>query len=122
MSVYEYKAVMVNVVDGDTQDFVLDLGFSIKHKIRVRLLDIDTPETYRPKSLKEKEHGQLAKAYVKENFLNKEGILKTSQDKGKYGRYLADFVIVEDDNVSTSLVLSLKANGFEKRDNYNVNN
>ena len=41
---YEYKCQIDRVVDGDTVDVVLDLGFSILHKARVRLYAIDTPE------------------------------------------------------------------------------
>ena len=50
---YEYKCKMVKVVDGDTIDVGIDLGFSILHKCRVRLLGIDTPES-RTRDLEEK--------------------------------------------------------------------
>ena len=41
---YEYKATVDRVVDGDTVDFIVDLGFSVKIKIRTRLAGVDTPE------------------------------------------------------------------------------
>ena len=41
---YEYKAIVDRVVDGDTVDFIVDLGFSVKIKIRTRLAGVDTPE------------------------------------------------------------------------------
>ena len=67
---YEYSCTVTKVVDGDTIDVVLDLGFSILHKCRVRLYGIDTPES-RTKNQDEKVRGKLAEKYekmLKENF------------------------------------------------------
>lgn len=88
---YNYNAELLNVVDGDTMDFRIDLGFDLFMNIRVRLLDVDTPET-RTKDLEEKQRGLLAKKFV-ENVFEKNGnkcVLSTFKDKKeKYGRYLA---------------------------------
>ncbi len=111
---YEYIAKMIKVIDGDTMDFEVDLGFKIKHVVRVRLDGIDTPEIYHPSCEAEKIHGREAAKHVVGNFLGKEGILITHKDKkGKYGRYIADFRC---DN--TSLVVSLVHYGFEKKETY----
>ena len=112
---YEYKGNVIRVVDGDTIDVILDLGFDITQKIRIRLKGIDTPETYRPSCDEEKKHGLAAKQFVIDNIYNKSVIVQTYKDhKGKYGRYLAD--IVFDNN--KSIVESLKRNGFEKKSSY----
>ena len=56
MQRFWYGATVLNVVDGDTVDLMIDLGFSIHHKIRVRLYGVNTPES-RTKDLAEKELG-----------------------------------------------------------------
>lgn len=107
---YQYKATLVNVVDGDTLDFDVDLGFRVTMRIRVRLNGIDTPEIFRPSCDAEATHGFGAVRFIEDNFLNKTGTLTTYKDRtGKYGRYLADF----DD-----LVHQLEDNGFEKMEEY----
>lgn len=90
MSLYTYKARLDRVVDGDTVDVVIDLGFDIFHKCRCRLYGINTPES-RTKDLQEKERGLAAKAYVVDWFnWNKDCYIQTQKDgKGKYGRILA---------------------------------
>lgn len=86
---YEYKAHCVNVVDGDTFDFIVDLGFSITYKIRVRLKDKDTPEK-NSKNAAERVHAKEATVFVEENTLGQTVVLKTEKDKiGIYGRYTA---------------------------------
>ena len=87
---YEYKAKLIKVVDGDTVDAMIDCGFSVYRKERIRLLGINAPET-RTRDKKEKEKGLIAKARLKE--LIKDGrnefMVKTFLDgKGKYGRLL----------------------------------
>tara|TARA_Y100000401_G_scaffold43426_1_gene33137 strand:+ start:4321 stop:4704 length:384 start_codon:yes stop_codon:yes gene_type:complete len=87
---YQYKAELIRVIDGDTVDAMIDCGFSTFKKERIRLYGINTPET-RTRDLKEKEKGLAAKARLIE--LLKEGdnkfIVETSIDKkGKYGRLL----------------------------------
>ena len=57
---YQYKAKCVNVVDGDTIDFELDLGFHIKKVVRIRLEDIDCPELRG----EDKEFGKEVKRFV----------------------------------------------------------
>ena len=86
---YTYSAVVTRVVDGDTLDVTLDLGFSIFHHARVRLAGIDTPES-RTRRLKEKALGLASKARLKELLANRRVKLETSKEgKGKFGRILA---------------------------------
>jgi micrococcal nuclease len=84
-----YKAKVVKVVDGDTVDLLIDLGFSIMHKVRVRLHGVNTPES-RTRDLEEKALGLAAKDYVSDWLLKYDQVyVKTIKDKsGKYGRIL----------------------------------
>jgi micrococcal nuclease len=116
---YNYKAKVLRVVDGDTFDVIIDLGFGIaygikKRPVRLRLYDIDTPETWRPKSDAELEHGERATARVKELIEGKEVIIK-SYKLGIYGRYTADVFIP---STGDSLAQILKEEGFEKKESY----
>ncbi len=62
---YEYKAKLIKVVDGDTLDVQIDLGFNIFQNIRVRLLGVNTPETYGVKKESiEYKKGMKAKQFV----------------------------------------------------------
>ena len=94
---YEYKCKILRVVDGDTVDVDIDLGFGIVlSNERVRIMGIDTPES-RTRDKLEKIFGLASKTRLKE-LLGKEGILKTQVNKngedmkGKFGRILGDFV------------------------------
>lgn len=95
---YEYRAKVINVVDGDTVDVDIDLGFDIiLRDERVRIMNIDTPET-RTTDRVEKLFGNLATERVKE-LLDGNVILYTKLNKqgedmrGKFGRVLGDFKI-----------------------------
>jgi micrococcal nuclease len=96
--VYEYRAKLIKVVDGDTVDVDIDLGFGVWLKDeRVRIMGIDTPES-RTRDQVEKLFGLAAKKRVQE-LLEKNVVLKTvaakdGEDmKGKFGRILGDFYI-----------------------------
>ena len=83
---FVYQAELDRVVDGDTIDIILDLGFDVKlHKQRVRLHGIDTPES-RTRDLAEKKLGLAAKERLQELCVGKFKI--KSLGKGKYGRIL----------------------------------
>ena len=92
---YEYRCKIVKVVDGDTVDVDIDLGFGVwLKKQRVRLYGIDTPES-RTRDLEEKKFGLMSKNYLKDR-LSEGAILKTRLDsKGKYGRILGEFLVKE---------------------------
>ena len=98
--VYEYKCKIVRVVDGDTVDVDIDLGFGVwMHKERIRLHGIDTPES-RTRDLEEKKYGLLAKEQIR--FFLPEGSMQTLvtvRDKaGKFGRILGKFKIFDSKN------------------------
>ena len=94
---YEYRCKIERVVDGDTVDVDIDLGFGIwLRKERVRLYGIDTPES-RTRDLEEKKYGLAAKSYV-QSFLPVGSMqtLKTQKDdKGKFGRILGEFIVYD---------------------------
>ena len=94
---YEYRCKIDRVVDGDTVDVDIDLGFGIwLRKERVRLYGIDTPES-RTRDLEEKKYGLAAKSFVQD--LLPVGSMQTlrtrKDDKGKYGRILGEFVVYD---------------------------
>ena len=83
---FVYNATLERIVDGDTFDCTLDLGFDVKlHKQRVRLAGIDTPES-RTRDLAEKKLGLAAKSRLQELCIGK--IQVKCLGKGKYGRIL----------------------------------
>jgi len=90
---YEYQCEVKRIVDGDTVDVIIDLGFSIHFSTRVRLYGIDTPES-RTRNKDEKVRGFLSKDYLKE-WLDQGGvIIRTYRDKkGKFGRVLGEMVV-----------------------------
>ena len=97
---YEYRAYVNRVVDGDTVDVDIDLGFGVVlTDERVRIMGIDTPES-RTSDKVEKIFGLASKERLKE-LLGKETILKTQINKdgedmkGKFGRVLGDFIVEE---------------------------
>ena len=101
---YIYKATIERVVDGDTIDVTLDLGFDVRlHKQRCRLAGIDTPES-RTRDLAEKKLGLAAKERNKElleQVSSKPGYFRLkSYGVGKYGRVLAE-VFIMDSNENT---------------------
>lgn len=106
---YEYRVRVVKVVDGDTVDVDIDLGFGVWLKDeRVRIMGIDTPES-RTRDKVEKVFGLAAKARLK-SLLGKTSILKTQVNKngedmkGKFGRILGDFV-AEDGRMVTDVMI-----------------
>ena len=103
---YAYKAIVTNVVDGDTVDVNVDLGFKVYSKQRIRLAGIDTPERGQPGY-------QEAKDRVTELVLNKEVCLQTFK-ASKFGYYLG--ILVVDDiefNVNTTLILENLAKVYD---------
>ena len=107
---YEYKCKILRVVDGDTVDIDIDLGFGIwMHKERVRMMGIDTPES-RTRDKVEKAFGLASKARLKELLpVGSIQVLKTEIDKsgedkkGKFGRILGDFIV--DDRRATDILI-----------------
>jgi micrococcal nuclease len=104
---YQYKAIITKVIDGDTVDVDIDLGFDVWLKNqRIRLYGIDTPES-RTSDKVEKVFGNLAKAKVLHFCPVGEQIVlqtKTDDSRGKYGRILGELITKDGVNVNTYLV------------------
>ena len=101
---YEYKCKIRKVVDGDTVDVDIDLGFGVwLRKQRVRLVGIDTPES-RTRDLEEKKYGLAAKDFLIK-WTNAGGLtLKTHKDdRGKFGRILGE-IWCFDTNVNEKMI------------------
>ena len=98
---YEYKALVTKVYDGDTITVDFDLGFGIMLKKQtIRLFGINTPEV---RGI-EKADGIISRDALRQRILGKQVIIKTSKDKkGKYGRWLGE-VFVADENINQWLI------------------
>ena len=111
MDKYIYRAKLDRVVDGDTVDALIDVGFDIRFKKRIRFKGVDTWES-RTRNLEEKALGLKAKARTKElleKVSSKSGYFRIkSYGLGKYGRVLADVFIMDKDgkqwNVNKTLI------------------
>lgn len=117
---YWYVATCVKVVDGDTVDLDISVGFNIHIKERVRIYGIDTPEVYGVKKESEEyKNGMLASNRTKELVEGKEVLVNTIKDKtGKYGRYLA-YILVDSGSGSVVYVGDvLVAEGLAERKEY----
>jgi micrococcal nuclease len=102
---YEYRCVILRVIDGDTADVDIDLGFGVwLKKQRVRFYGVDTPES-RTSDKEEKVYGLMAKKFVQKYLpLGTTQVLRTKKDGvGKYGRILGEFVI-EDTTLNQMLI------------------
>jgi len=114
---YEYKGYVTRVVDGDTYDIIVDLGFRTNRTERFRLSDIDTPETWRPKSEAERDHGEKATEFVKNLIENKTiTLLSEKSSAGIYGRYDCH-IELEDGRDLANL---LRDEGFAKLEDYSA--
>ncbi len=121
---YEYKCTVNKVIDGDTVDVDIDLGFGVVlTDERVRIMGIDTPES-RTRDKIEKLFGLASKNRLKE-LLSKQCILRTEINKngedmkGKFGRVLGDFVTDSGKMVTEILIeegYAVSYNGQSKND------
>ena len=90
---YEYKAKVKKVIDGDTVDCYIDMGFNVGMKVRIRLNGIDTPES-RTRDLEEKRYGLGAKRRVEELLgANDDYFVVLSHGVGKFGRCLGEIFL-----------------------------
>jgi micrococcal nuclease len=108
-NLYYYKGIVTYVVDGDTYDILVSLGFDTYQLIRFRLYYYDTPEVRG----EEREEGLKVKQIVKDMIEGKEVILKSTK-KGSFSRYLAE-IWVEDKNLGDYLLKEGHAKVFEKK-------
>jgi micrococcal nuclease len=115
---YNYKAKVDKIVDGDTIDVVIDLGFKISTHQRIRLEGINTPETYSVKhDSDEYKKGLAAKNFVIQRIgeNNYDVIIATNRDTGKYGRYIGTIWLADSE---TSLNDELVEKGFAEVAHY----
>ena len=103
---FHYKATVDRVIDGDTIDVTLDLGFDISYRGRVRFQGINAPES-RTRDPVEKQAGLAAKRYV-EDWINgheQRVIIQTSlDDRGKFGRILGRILNDEGECLNDEMV------------------
>lgn len=113
---YEYKVKLERVVDGDTVDVIVDLGFDVHWKTRIRLYGINAPET-RTRDLDEKEKGLSAKERLIELLPEEFYIRSEDYDRGKYGRVLATLYVKNEKdgviNINEQLILEGHAERYE---------
>ena len=102
---YNYKIRPVKIIDGDTIDAEIDLGFDIKTKKRIRFVGINTPES-RTRDLEEKARGLAAKDRVKQLLEGCENVTLQSHGIGKFGRCLGEIML---DRVDGKDCLTLKS-------------
>ena len=104
-----YSCILDRVVDGDTADAMIDLGFNTWVKKRIRFYGVDTWES-RTRNLEEKKKGLAAKAYVKDLLENSDDgkFSIISHGVGKYGRVLGGLCVIRNDKSVNEL---MKENG-----------
>ena len=106
---YEYRAIIKNVVDGDTVDAIIDLGFKISTTQRLRLAHVYTPE--------KGHHGSKeAKEFTTGMALNREVQLKTDKIS-KFGYYLAEITLPDGQDLASAIIkagLGIKYEGGKK--------
>ena len=102
---YKYKCEVRRVVDGDTVDVDIDLGFDVILKDqRIRLVGIDTAEV-RNTNLEQKWFGLQASDFVSNILVDRTVVLHSKEFKGKFGRILGDLYIKEYDKFLTEFLL-----------------
>ena len=118
-SPYSYRVKsIIKIIDGDTFDCIMDLGFDVLLEARVRMYGIDTPES-RTRDLEEKKFGLLAKDWLG-NHLNDNIVISTELDneKGKFGRVLGT-VWAEGININEKMIeehMAVRYHGQAKSD------
>lgn len=112
---WNYHAKVVRVVDGDTYDVMIDLGFYIYHKIRIRLRGVDTPEIYGANA---SDAGRAAYAYVKNLIEGKDVTITTYKTSpNTFNRWEADVTFVDDLTLVRQLSEHLVERGYATKVN-----
>ncbi len=111
---YKYKGRVHRVVDADTVDAYLDMGFNIFTKQRLRIDAFDAPETWRPRNEAENVHGKAATARAKELLEGFELVFTTSKASGIYGRFGASITLPGGRSFADVMI----SEGFEKKGSY----
>ena len=90
---YEYEMKVIKIIDGDTIDAQVDLGFKVHHNVRIRLFGINTPEV-RTRDAEEKVRGKAATERVRELLSGADRLILKSHGIGKFGRCLGEITLV----------------------------
>jgi len=114
-----YRATVLRVLDGDTFEAMIELGFRVHTKQRIRVLKLDTPESFRPRNEFEKAHGEQAKEYATALLLDRNVILEVERTrngniKTTLSRYLASVRLPDGRDFAEVMVEA----GFEKQESY----
>jgi micrococcal nuclease len=111
-------ATVVKVVDGDTMDLDVNLGYRVTFSDRFRLYGIDTPEVYGVKKTSEEyQKGLKASAFAKEWVAKQEGkvLVRSAKDRGKYGRWLATIYAADGEGESLNDLLVSSGNAVYRK-------
>jgi micrococcal nuclease len=111
--VFECEIKVLRVVDGDTVDAQVDLGFRVHHNIRIRLYGINTPEV-RTRDAEEKIRGKAASARLQELLGGADRIILKSHGVGKFGRCLGELTLIsfqDEEDTRENLVETMLAEG-----------
>jgi len=114
IELYQYKGKIVRVVDADTFDASLDLGFGISIEQRFRVNDYDAPETWRPRNEAENIHGKAATARAIELLMGKDLLFESTKVPGIYGRFGATIWLKDGSNYAQVMI----SEGFSKKEEY----
>ncbi len=115
---YQYKAKIINIIDGDTFDVDIDLGFHIHIHERVRLLNVDAPEKFGEEALL----GSIVRNYAIDNFLNNEIIIRSEKNEeaaktDSFGRWLVETTLDNGKSIAqiyTELGVNKLANNYSE--------
>jgi len=110
---YEYEMKVIRIIDGDTIDAQVDLGFKVHHNVRIRLFGINTPEV-RTRDAEEKVRGKAATERVRELLSGADRLILKSHGVGKFGRCLGEVTVVNfkaDEDETKDLTQTLLAEG-----------
>lgn len=94
---YVYNAKCLRVVDGDTLELAVDLGFNVSINIRGRLLNVNAPELF---SGSNRENGKLAKLYLENLVKDKDLRINTYKDRTTFGRWLVEIKYLSGEDVN----------------------
>lgn len=109
----KFRAVVTRVIDGDTVDCLVDLGFNAYQYVAVRLRNIDTDELHDRDPVK-RGRAQIAKEFTLKTLLNRPVLVTTYKDNTTFGRYVADIEYQTDDGQRLCINDQLKLAGYAK--------
>jgi len=112
---YEYKAKVIRVVDGDTLELDVDLGFNLRFRDKFRVVGVDTPEVYGvKKGSVEYVAGKKASEFTTLMICQTKGNMVTirTEKSCKYGRYLAEVILSDGRSLGEELIKSGNAKPY----------